>query len=624
MDIKNIIRTAVFAGVLFAMDARAQHALSFNSGHSHNDYHQNIPLLTAYYAGMGAIEADVFLKNGVLYVAHDPSEIKADATLKGFYLEPLAKLFRQNGNKAYADAKMKLQLVVDIKENHPMVLAQLIKDLSAYPGVFNNQMNPNAIRIVISGDMPKPQHFVDFPDYLSFDGRPNINYTADQLKRIAMISDDLKNYTSWNGKGNPTPVDLATLKSLIDAAHLKQKPFRFWATQDSPNTWIVLERLGADWINTDQPGKLKDFYVHKDKLTYTNPVAYPVYTPEYKVDGLPKPVKNVILLIGDGMGLAQIHAGYIANHGQLNMSNVRNIGFSQTAAADAGNTDSAAGASAIATGGKTNNRYIGVGPDGRKMINLVDTLADYGVKSGIISVGDLTDATNAAFYAHQIDRAMSQEIAADLLQSKAEILLGSNQKSFLKNKDVELMSKLKAQGFQLSTQATDFFKHGQGKHLVLLPDSAIRSVKDGRGELLKESLQHTLKILSANSNGFFIMAEGAQIDHGGHVNDLPYVVTELHDFDKTVAAALQFADQNKETLVLITADHETGGLTLLDASAEKGMVTGSFSTNDHTNIMVPVFAYGPGSAEFKGTYPNNELFYKLLKVMDLKKKKKVR
>ncbi|WP_316820983.1 alkaline phosphatase [Pedobacter gandavensis] len=622
MYIKNIIRSAAFAAALFAMDAKAQqHSLNYNAGHSHNDYHQNIPLLTAYYAGMGAIEADVFLKNGVLYVAHDPSEIKEGATLKALYLEPLAKFYRQNGNKPYADAKMKLQLVVDIKENHPAVLTQLIKDLAAYPEVFNASLSSNAIRLVISGDMPQAQDFGNYPAYFSFDGRPNVNYAPDQLKRIAMISDDLKHYTPWNGKGNPSPGDLSTLKKLIDAAHAQGKPFRFWGTQDSPNTWIVLERLGADWINTDQPGKLKDFYLHKDKLTYTNPKAYPVYSPEYKVDGLQKPVKNVILLIGDGMGLAQIHAGYIANHGQLNMSNIPHIGFSQTAAADAGNTDSAAGASAMAIGEKTNNRYIGVAADGRKLTNLVDTLAGYGIKSGILSVGDLTDATPAAFYAHQPDRSMSGEIAADLLQSKAEILLGSNQKSFLKNQDTQLMDKLKAQGFQLSTQVGDFFKATQGRQLVLLPDSATRPVKDGRGDLLKSSLQHTLTILSANKPGFFIMAEGAQIDYGGHVNDLPYVVTELHDFDKAVAAALQFADENKETLVIITADHETGGLTLLDASSEKGMITGSFSTNDHTNIMVPVFAYGPGSGAFMGTYQNHELFHKILKAMDLKAKK---
>ena len=619
---KNSLRCALFVAALFATEVKAQRALSFNSGHSHNDYHQNIPLLTAYQSGMGSIEADVFLKNGALYVAHDTTEIKTGITLKKLYLEPLAGFYRQNGNHAYSDTAMRLQLVVDIKKDHAKVLAQLIKELQAFPEVFNGSKNAKAIKIVISGDMPEPADFKNYPDDISFDGRPYISYTEAQLKRVAMISDDIKNYTVWNGKGNPTTPDLKKLTEVITRAHQQGKPFRFWATQDSPNTWIVLERLGADWINTDQPGKLKEFYFHKEKLTYTNPVAYPVYRPSYKSDGLQKPVKNVILLIGDGMGLAQIHAGYIANHGQLNLSNIHTIGFSQTAAADAGNTDSAAGGSAMAIGEKTNNRYIGVGPDQKKRTNLVDTLAGYGIKSAIISVGDITDATPAVFYAHQADRSMNGEIAADLLESKVEILIGSNQKSFLKNKDTALMDKLAAQGFKLNTSTAGFYKENKGRQLVLLPDSATRPVKEGRGPVLKESLLHSLNLLSANQLGFFVMAEGAQIDYGGHANDLPYVVTELHDFDKTVEAALRFADQNGETLVVVTADHETGGLTLLDAAAEKGMISGHFSTNDHTNIMVPVFAYGPGSAEFRGTYPNNEIFHKILKVIGLKNKKK--
>lgn len=621
-EMKSMIRCALFVAALWAGEAKAQRPLNVNSGHSHNDYHQNIPLLTAYYARMGSIEADVFLKDGALYVAHDPSEIKAGITLKKLYLEPLAGFYRQNGNRPYPDSTHRLQLVVDIKKDYAKVLSQLIKDLEGYQEIFNSSKNSKAIRIVISGDVPAPADFKNYPDYISFDGRPYTTYTEDQLKRVAMISDDIKSYTPWNGKGNPTAPDLTKLTGVIEKAHQQHKPFRFWATQDSPNTWIVLERLGADWINTDHPEKLKEFQLDKDKLSYTNPVAYPVYTPEYKVDGLQKPVKNVILLIGDGMGLAQIHAGYIVNHGQLNMSNIHNIGFSQTAAADAGNTDSAAGGSAMAIGEKTNNRYIGVGTDQKKRTNLVDTLANYGIKSGIISVGDITDATPAAFYAHQPDRSMSSEIASDLLNSKVEILVGSNQKSFFKNKDAALMTKLADQGFKLNTSADGFYKESKGRQLVLLPDTATRPVKEGRTALLKESFVHTLKMLSGNKEGFFVMAEGAQIDYGGHANDLPYVVTELHDFDKTVEAALRFADQNGETLVVITADHETGGLTLLDASAEKGMISGHFSTNDHTNIMVPVFAYGPGSSEFRGTYANSEIFHKILKVIGLKNKKK--
>ena len=114
------------------------------------------------------------------------------------------------------------------------------------------------------------------------------------------------------------------------------------------------------------------------------------------------------------------------------------------------------------------------------------------------------------------------------------------------------------------------------------------------------------------------MAEGAQIDYGGHANNLPYVITELHDFDKTVAEALKFADADGQTLVIITADHETGGLSLLDASTAKGMVLGSFSTNDHTSINVPVFAYGPHAQDFIGTYQNTEIYHKILKLLTQK------
>ncbi|WP_228098929.1 alkaline phosphatase [Pedobacter sp. MC2016-24] len=622
MVIKHFICPAVLAaGLFFSTGAIAQTRLGYNRGHSHNDYHQNIPLLTAYYAGMGSIEADVFLKNGQLYVAHDTTEISPEATLKKLYLDPLARFYMKNGNSAYQDTSLGLQLVVDIKKDHQQVLPQLIKELQAYQDIFNSSKNPKAIKIVLSGDVPSPADFKNYPDYLSFDGRPNIAYSEDQLKRIAMISDELKAYTSWNGKGVPTKTDEAKLRKLIESAHQKHKPFRFWATQDSPNTWIVLEKLGADWINTDHPERLHEFYLHKDKLMYTNPRPHQVYTPDYKSDGVNKSVKNIIFLIGDGMGLAQIHAGLIANHGDLNIARIRNIGFSQTGAANSGNTDSAAGGSAFAIGEKTNNRYIGMGTDDRKRTNLVDTLAQYGIKSGIISAGDITDATPAVFYAHQLDRGMNQEIAHDLVDSKVDILVGSNQNAFMKNKDTSLMEKLTSKGFKLSKGLADFSKERSGKQLVLLADKGTRPVKDGRGAMLRQSLEHTIKMLSTNKKGFFIMTEGAQIDYGGHANDLPYVVTEMLDFDQTIEAALRFADQDAETLVIITADHETGGLTLLDASVENGSISGEFSTNDHTNIMVPVFAYGPQADEFKGIYQNKEIFHKILKVLELNKKK---
>ena len=604
--------------ILFSSSVWAQ-SISKSRGHSHNDYRQNIPLLQAYYAGMGSIEADVFLKDGALFVAHESAEISPQRTLEKLYLSPLFSLYKKNGNKAFKNASQNLQLVIDIKEDHVNVLHELISELKQFNDVFNASENPNGIKIVISGDMPLPANFNKWPDYIFFDGRPESKYTTEELKRVAMISQDIKKYSVWNGKGVPTPTDFAKLKKVIDDAHKVGKPFRFWATVDSPNTWIVLGRLGADWINTDHPEELLDYYDHQAKLTYMNVSPYSVYTPNYKSDGGNKKVKNVILLIGDGMGLAQIQAGLIANHGDLNISRIKNIGFSQTAAANSGNTDSAAGATAMATGEKTNNRYIGMGTDNKNRPNLVDTLFDFGIKSGIISVGDVTDATPAAFYAHQLERSMSNEIAADLLKSKVAVLVGSNQAAFLNNKDANLMDKLSKAGFNINKHFTDFSKQVSGRQLVLLPNEDTRSVLKGRGDILKQSLLKTIGILNKNKKGFFVMAEGAQIDHGGHSNDLPYVVTELHDFDKTIEAALRFADEDGETLVIVTADHETGGLTLLDSEVKDGKIIGNFSTDDHTNIMVPVFAYGPQSGEFRGMYPNNEIFKKIITVLELSK-----
>lgn len=602
--------------VLFAGNVSAQVKPTANNGHSHNDYRQQIPLLTAYYANMGSIEADVFLTKGELYVAHEKSEIRTGMTLKKVYLEPLAAFYKANGNHPYKDPKLKLQLVIDIKEDYKNVLPRLIQELKSDSWIFDTKQNPEAIRIVISGDVPPVEEFKNYPEYIWFDGRPSKTYHAVQLERIAMISDDIAAHTVWNGKGTPTPPDLAKLKAMVDKAHQLHKPFRFWGTKDNVNSWKELENIGADWIGTDHPEKLTEFYSHRGQLEYTNPKAYTPYQPDYKSDGRKGKAKNVILLIGDGMGLAQIQAGLSANFGKSNLMQMRYIGLSRTEASNSDFTDSAAGATAFASGKKTNNRYIGMDADGKKLDALPDTLALFKVKSGIISSGDITDATPAAFYAHQTDRSMSKEIAADLPASHVDILVGSNRKSFTENG--ELMKTLAEKGYNYSKTLDEFKSAKAGKQLVLLADSVTRSMLAGRGEMLKNSLLKTIELLSDNKQGFFIMAEGAQVDYGGHANNLPYVIAEQHDFDSVVGEALKFADQDKETLVIVTADHETGGLSLLDASYRSGKVRGNFSTDDHTNIMVPVFAYGPGAENFIGVYPNNELFNKIINAYGLK------
>lgn len=113
------------------------------------------------------------------------------------------------------------------------------------------------------------------------------------------------------------------------------------------------------------------------------------------------------------------------------------------------------------------------------------------------------------------------------------------------------------------------------------------------------------------------MVEGAKIDYAGHANSLPGSVVEMLSFDLAIAEALKFADSNGETLVVVTADHETGGLTLIDGDRQTGLITGYYVTDDHTPIMLPVFAYGPGAQQFKGVYENTEIFHKMKELLGL-------
>jgi alkaline phosphatase len=153
----------------------------------------------------------------------------------------------------------------------------------------------------------------------------------------------------------------------------------------------------------------------------------------------------------------------------------------------------------------------------------------------------------------------------------------------------------------------------------VLDNAAALSMKQGRGNFLVSSLQKALNTFSQDNSSFFIMAEGAQIDYGGHANDMEYVVKEMLDFDNAIGAAMKFVDLHPETLLIVTADHETGGLTLLDGDLKKGSVHGNFSTHDHTAVLVPVFAYGSGAKEFAGVYQNTAIFDKIIKLLGVTK-----
>ncbi len=580
--------------------------------HAHNDYQQPIPFLNAYSLRVGSIEADVFFKNNILFVAHEPQEIAPDRTLEALYLKPLQAQIRKNKGTAYPDKKAELQLLIDLKTAGATTLPALVKLLGSYPEIINNP----TIKIIISGEKPVPTSWADFPAFIHFDGTPGQHYNSAQSQRVGLISASFRKYTAWNGKGKIVAAELIKIQRLIDSVHHLNQKLRFWATPDNVNTWKTLMQLGVDYIGTDDVTNLTTFLkkLPQNEFQLSAP-AYPVYQPKYVNNDQFKKVKNVILLIGDGMGLAQIYAGYTAHAGKLNLFNFLNIGLSKTSAADTYITDSAAGATAMATGKKTNNRYVGVDPQGKRLTPIPELITAYQMKTALISAGDITDATPACFYAHQNERSLSEAIALDFTSSPVDILIGGNSRSFIKRTDSRnLFTELQQKGFRTANQLASFVPGAAAKFVVLDSTAMLSKVK-GRNDFLKNALRTSIQALQPNKAGFFIMAEGAQIDHGGHQNNLPYAVQEMLDFDQLVGEALQFADENGETLVIVTADHETGGLSLLDGNVAKNYVAGNFSTDDHSAVPVPVFAYGPHSLDFRGVYENTALFDKIMQVI---------
>ena len=223
-------------------------------GHSHNDYFQNQPFQTAFQTDMGSIEADVFLWNDNLFVAHTFFEIDEACTFDALYLQPI--VFAVRSGKAYP-----LQLMLDVKTRAVATLNRISQELARYPDVFNEK---SPIKIVISGNRPTPSVWNTYPAFIQFDGRPDENYTHEQWQRVGLVSDNFNNYKLW-WWGNP---DLGTntrerLKKALDIVHSKGKKMRFWKTPDNKAAWEVLTNLGVDFINTDSPNALKSFFENK-------------------------------------------------------------------------------------------------------------------------------------------------------------------------------------------------------------------------------------------------------------------------------------------------------------------------------------------------------------------------
>jgi alkaline phosphatase len=333
-------------------------------------------------------------------------------------------------------------------------------------------------------------------------------------------------------------------------------------------------------------------------------------------------VKNVILLIGDGMGFGQVALARMTAagmNGKLHMEQLTITGLMTTHPANEVVTDSAAAATAMACGIKTNNGVVGMDPDGKEYLTILEGARQKGMSTGLVATSTITHATPACFGAHVRDRDNEVDIAEQLLENKVNVLLGGGRMFFLpEDRDGQredgrnLIEEARQVGYSYVESGQEL-EDVQGPYLLgLFHDEGLTTREPE--PTLAELAGKALEVVSKSENGFFLMVEGSQIDWACHDNDKDNTIKQTLRFDEAVKVAMDFAIENRETLVIVTGDHETGGLI---AGTEKGDsgIRCSWSTEGHTGMPLPVYSFGPGAMHFVGVYDNTELSKKMANLL---------
>ena len=313
-------------------------------------------------------------------------------------------------------------------------------------------------------------------------------------------------------------------------------------------------------------------------------------------------------MIGDGMGLTQISSGMYTNDNSTALEQFDYIGLSKTASFDKLITDSAASGTAMATGIKTNNKVLGISPDNIHQKSILEICKEKGYKTALIATSSIVHATPASFYAKENSRYNYENIALQLRNHNIDIFIGGGSKYFTTRKDKRnLINEMSEYEFIKSLDELEKSISTKVGYFTYFDEPP--SISNGRPANLDLTTRTILNKLSLNKSPFIVVIEGSQIDWGGHDNDSKMVLSEFIDFDSAIKEALEFAKNDGNTLVVVTADHETGGMSL--NGGEINNVNIKFNTKNHTGTMVPVFSFGPSSETFSGIYENTQIFYKL-------------
>ena len=339
---------------------------------------------------------------------------------------------------------------------------------------------------------------------------------------------------------------------------------------------------------------------------YTTPYTYDLV--DVQMPPVTNEVRNVIIMIGDGMGLEQVSCAWVLNHGKLNLDHFPYVGLSRTWCTDALITDSGAGGTALAAGQKTAESHVGTAADSTDLASVLVKAQELGKKTGVVVTCHLADATPCDFCCHNEYRYNQDDLIADYVECGVDYISGGGLDWFTVNRKDgrDITKEMAAAGYAVALTEEALMAAELPVIGLLAPDNLPVAME--RGDLYRHTVARGLDILSRESGdkGFVMMLEGSCIDDWLHGNDIGKAMEELLDFDRTIGDVLQWAAADGHTLVVVTADHNTGALTLQDGDLEEGTIGVAFGSESHNGIAVPVYAWGPGSDAFTGIRENEE------------------
>ena len=363
-------------------------------------------------------------------------------------------------------------------------------------------------------------------------------------------------------------------------------------------------------------------------------------------------VKNVIYLIGDGMGMGAVSTLVLSDDAPTGFELAPVIGLSETASANNHVSDSPAGGTALATGVRTINGHTGVDPEGNQLTSILYKAQAMGKKTGIVVNTTLTESTPAAFYGGVTSRKMTYELAKQLTESNVDLAVGAGLNHFINRPDsLDLTEVFIEKGYDVYLNWSSVLNTQSDKFIGILPLADVhrreeKTIEAGAADgqevclaarlaaqleevdttqlseptlYLEKATAKALDVLSLNNkNGFFLMVESAIIDGYGHNNDTEGLVEEMREFDRTLKMLISYIQQNPETLLVVTGDHETGGVAVSYREFQPGenaSVLLRYTTKGHSGTFVPVFAYGAGAETFAGVMKNIDIPNKIMQIL---------